>query len=83
MFCVQGRGSGGWLRKSVDSCVLDMMRLSSFKSLIPASAGQCVSMEPKETVLNYYWMVTVLPMWLHCHLNDQVFTCIFIQFRLG
>lgn len=53
------------------SCVSHVMRLPLFKSLIPGSAGQCVSAEPKEIMLNSCWMVTVLPMWLHRHLKNK------------
>lgn len=37
----------------VDSYVLDMMRSPSVMSLIPRSAGHCIFMGPKETVLKY------------------------------
>lgn len=51
-----------------------MVRLALFKSLISASGGQRVFMGPKEMVLSYCWMVTILPTLPYCHLNERVST---------
>ena len=72
MFCVQRGGSTGWLGKSVDSYVLDMMRSPSAMSPIPRSVGQCLygSKGDGAKLLLAGDYPSHEP---HCHLNGQAF----------